>query len=638
MDKRTIISRYVNRAAFFLLHGGMILIAAAYAVMLFVDASEWKGWFSIAKALFYTYSPAAHTVLTDPAVIIGWSCIALAGSLSVCTALYILKTEFKSQLHQVSQAALVFAPMVVIGLLFFFKGNKPVIQTVSLLGWIAVSAAFTVQNRYLPVKAKGASEFIVNIVFFAALFFMVNIYAHRNDVILDVSTARFYSLSGTTKKLLNNLDKKVKVYAVLYSLRSRKHMIYDYTEKLFNQISNAADNIDIEFVAPFSKKAENIRMKYNVKERHEVLIFECGEKTKAIPVTENGEPLAVLKQEDRRDPFADRRIPEIEAYRGENIFYLAVREVTSEQQKQVLFLEGHGERSVSEYSDSSVSELSNELKNLNCDVLTTTLRQGELPVCDTLVIPGPRTPFAEWEKDLIHRFLRERNGSLIYFAEPLFRERSVYEAGLADITADYGIELRDDYVIVFAEKLKTHLPEISTDTYGYHPITKSFTNEQVHLASMRSLGEGTCKEPRMRVTSLFSAASGADYTLWGETRIGLKTRSINPDVHDTKSPFSLAMLAGPRDAYATPRIIVIGDADIASNRLIGKGNNKRFILNCFNWALKQKDVDVIEPRNYEYIKLDVSDELMASIGYLVVICLPGFIMLYGILVLIRRRA
>jgi len=638
MKKGQMIAKHINRTGFVLLHAGMLLVGTGYAVMLYVDAVDWKGYFSIFKALFSTYNPFIYRILIGPGVMAGWAFISLGGVAFVFTAVFILKKEFKSNLHQMTQAVFVFTPVIVIAFIMFFRQNRTAIQTASILGWAAVCSAYALQLRFLPKKLKGASELCVNIVMFITIFLTVNVYAHRHDVIFDVSAARFYSLSSTTKKLLKSLDKKVKVYAILYSLPARKNMIYDYTKKLFSQITNTSDNINVEFVPPFSQKAESIRRKYNITEHHEALVFECGEKTKAVPIEETGVPLAVLKEDNRENRFMDRGVPEIEAYKGENIFYLTVNEITSEKKKQILFVEGHGERSISEYSPASISEFSNELKNLNYVVLTTTLRQGELPVCDTLVISAPRTSFLDWELELIRRFLKEKNGSLIYLCEPVFKDRSVYEAGLAGIMADYGIHIRNDYVILYAKKLKTHLPEVSTDTYGYHAITKSFKNEQVYLTSARSLDEGICKEPRMSNTSLFSVAPGVDYSIWGETRMGFKTRSLQFDRNDNPSPFDLAVLAGPRDSYTTPRIIVIGDVDIATNRLLAKGNNKRFLLNCINWTLKQKEVDIIEPRKYEYIKIDVSDELMGNIGYLVVVCLPGFIMLYGILVLIRRRS
>jgi len=638
MKRIQTVSRHFLRASLVFLHLGLFLLFAGYAVMLFVDARAWHGYGSFFRALFFTYAPAGHAVLLDPAVTAGWAFISLGGALSVFTVVFLLKRRTLPPFRQAADAVLVFAPMLVLGLLMFFRESKPAVQAVSLAGLAAVCVAFFLHVRTLPSKMRGASDFAVSVACACVLFLMANVYAYRHDVIFDVSSARFYSLSPVTKKMLAGLDKKVKVYVVLYRLRTRKGLIYEYTKKLFDQVTNLTDNVTVQFLEPFSRKAERLRKRYGITEYHEALIFECGERTKAVPVSEDGRPLAVLKEKDRRASFLDEKAPEIEAYKGENVFYLAVNEVTSERKQQIIFLEGHGERSITEYTPYSLSELSNELSRLNYVVLTASLRQGEVPVCDTLVIAGPRTKFADWEVELIKRFLRERNGSLIYFAEPILKDYSVSEAGLAGLMSSYGIDMQNDFIILYAEQLKTHLPEISSDTYGYHPITKSFTNERVLMTSVRSLREGTCSDPRMDVVSLLAVTSGLHYTLWGETRLGLKTRSVQLDARDHTSPFDIIMLAGPREKFDTPRIIVFGDVDVASNKLLRKGNNKRFLLNCFNWSLRRKEVDVVEPRKFDYIKIDVSDELMANIAYLVVVCLPGFILLYGVLVLIRRRA
>ena len=101
------------------------------------------------------------------------------------------------------------------------------------------------------------------------------------------------------------------------------------------------------------------------------------------------------------------------------------------------------------------------------------------------------------------------------------------------------------------------------------------------------------------------------------------------------------MVSGPRkigeNIFKTPRIVAVGDVDIISNNNLTKNNNLNIVLNSFNWALNPEDVEKIPPKNYEYIKLEVSDEVMSGIWQLVIIGIPGFILLFGLLVLVRRR-
>ncbi len=632
---------FTARMLFILIHAGLILLLAVYAVMLFADASSWLSGWSIVKALFSTYNPLSYTILTGAGAKIAWLVILLYGALSLLTT-YVLTPETEhSFLRRSGGFTAVLTAGLILLFLFFFSDSRGFIQTCSLGGLISVLFSYAAFFRSSPERTRAASDFIISIFFALFLFFTLNVYAGRTNIIMDVSSSQFYSLSEPTIKMIDSLERKIKIYVILQASPIRKGLIYDYTKKLLSQVENRTDQITVEYIPPRSGKAETLIRKYNIRS-DEAVIFESGEKSKAIPVDPSGNPLAVFAAEETHHPGMDRSIREIEAYKGEYIFFLTINEITSERKKELLFIEGHGERSVTGFEADSLTELSEELTKLNYTVLTKRLKQGEIPVADALVIAGPTVSFLDWEVEAIRRYLKETNGSLIYFAEPIIRDSWVEEAGLAPLLEEYGIKLHNAAVIWYSKKYRGYFDDLKTDSYEIHPITAPFTNEEVYFKTSRPVSEGSTVEPTMKSSLLVLKAPSTDQDMWGETRVGRSVRTIAKDEKDIRPPIGLAAVSGPKKVgnkyFETPRIIVLGDVDIATNRYFRKLNNSNFLINCFNWTLEQEQVEKIPPKNFEFIKIDVSDNVMSGVFNLIVVGIPGFFLLFGIIVLIRRKS
>lgn len=635
--------KWLRRLDFFLRHAGLVVIAAGIAVMLWNDVRGWTGPLDALLALVAPATPRALCVLADPGVVIGWCLVAIAGALTVFQKYYLLPGGRRIPVERAADAVTIAVPALAVIITLVLGPASAALAPAVSAGFCLVLLAYGVHVRRSDDRLRGAADFTMSIILACLVFLIVNVFAYRHRLILDASSARYYTLSDTTRNLLDSLPGKVKVYVILWATDTRKGLVVDYTRKLFDQITNYTDKVSVEYVPPRSSKADQILGRYNLVNAYaEAVIFECGDRSKAIPVEPSGVPLAVLAEADLPGPMEDQRPPEVKAYKGENVFYLALNEVTAARQKEILFLEGHGERGLTEHTLQGLTFLEGDLTKLNHLVHSYTLRQGEVPVADTLVIAGPTARFMDWEVDLIRRYLAERNGGLIYLAEPILGEKGVAEAGLAPLLAGYGLAIHDDFILLYVNQYQSFMGEFSTSVYAAHPITRAFKNEQVNLTSSRSVAAGTCPVPTMSAMDLVTIAAGKNYRIWGETRYGLRQKDYTLDDQDTKPPLNLAAVAGGREvrgvSFATPRIAVIGDVDMAANSMYRSGNNQHFLLNCFNWALKNENVEIIPPKDYEFIRVDVSDELMAGMWHLVVLGLPGFILLFGILVLIRRRA
>jgi ABC-type uncharacterized transport system involved in gliding motility auxiliary subunit len=158
---------------------------------------------------------------------------------------------------------------------------------------------------------------------------------------------------------------------------------------------------------------------------------------------------------------------------------------------------------------------------------------------------------------------------------------------------------------------------------------------------------------------------------WAETDLALKGPIKYDEGKDTKGPISLAAVAtvkGPTPApsptpspaaspsaspappspspSASPaeeakapegRVVAVGDADFASNSLLGIQGNQDFFLNSVAWLAEDADLISIRPKEPENQALFLSRQVQQNVAWLALVVLPGFFVVLGVVTWWRRR-
>ena len=94
---------------------------------------------------------------------------------------------------------------------------------------------------------------------------------------------------------------------------------------------------------------------------------------------------------------------------------------------------------------------------------------------------------------------------------------------------------------------------------------------------------------------------------------------------------------GAKNPRSGGRFVVYGSPDIAANAFIGFGGNKDLVLNTFNWLSAQTAFISIRPHRAKNTPINLNQQQMHLIFWLVLLALPLFLVLCGVAVWWRRR-
>jgi ABC-type uncharacterized transport system involved in gliding motility auxiliary subunit len=111
---------------------------------------------------------------------------------------------------------------------------------------------------------------------------------------------------------------------------------------------------------------------------------------------------------------------------------------------------------------------------------------------------------------------------------------------------------------------------------------------------------------------------------------------------DIKGPVSLAVAVTGKhkemgfDKEGETKLIVVGDADFATNQFFGQLFNRDLVLNMVSWLGGQEELISIRPRAISASRAQLSPEESRRIFYLSVLVLPELLLFIGLTVWWRR--
>ena len=84
-------------------------------------------------------------------------------------------------------------------------------------------------------------------------------------------------------------------------------------------------------------------------------------------------------------------------------------------------------------------------------------------------------------------------------------------------------------------------------------------------------------------------------------------------------------------------VVVVGDADFASNYLVAFQGNGDLFMNMVNWTAQQENLIAIRPKDPQDRRITLTEGQRSSIFYLTLIIIPGLFLVAGIATWWRRR-
>ncbi len=459
--------------------------------------------------------------------------------------------------------------------------------------------------------------------------------ADRHDTRWDLTSDGRFTLSEHTKSVLGGLERDVEVFAFFRHESPEERRFQD----LIDGYDDHTQRLRVEIVDPL--RSPIVAQQFAITSENGAVVLRSGE---------------------------DRQ--RLEADFSEEALTQAIVRLMSGVSHRVCWSVGHGEADPDDdYEPTGYGAAVIKLEGDNYQVTEQrVLTEGVDRACEALVIAAPQTDWLPREREALAAYLAE-GGRALVMLEPDAAPQ------LAADLARYGVEVGDDVVLEgdVSRRVAEQDPSFIAfygDGFGLHPVTRAL-GAVVMLSVARSVVPAEDAAAGLIVQPLLKTSPDA----WGELSFRDPTAALGPDPGiDRVGPFAVAVaveitdpaaveVARPRpasplmDAPAagsvddesagvpgdfTPeaggRLVVIGDADFATNQLVALGNDQDLFLNAIAWLTDEDDQLGERPNEdaSEALALTLFDEL--ALWLISVFLVPGGAVAAAAVVMIRRRS
>jgi len=429
-------------------------------------------------------------------------------------------------------------------------------------------------------------------------------------------------LSPHTASILHSLTNHVTV--TLYY--DKQDDFYPAVIALLNEYRSANRNILVKTVdyVRDAGEAEKIKEQYKLNSPTDknLIIFDCEGRTKIA----NGKALIQYApgeiSKDKRLEF--RPV----AFRGEMMFTSILLAVINPKPLKAYFLEGHGEPSLEDTSETGYLKFASILaQNYIQAQPLQLLGDSFVPAdCNLLVVAGPRKAFSNLELEKIDHYLSQSGRLLV-----LLNYASIQEpTGIENILKQWGVNVGAD--VVQDPKNTTSGQDVIVYNFSQHPVVNPLTRLALQLILPRPVSRVDWQNPPADAPNVDELAfSGPDSVLAGE-------RGETPRSYPLMAAVEQNAVKGVANPRGTMRMIVVGDSFFLGNRQIESGANRDFVGYAVNWLLDRPTLlEGIGPRPVTEFRLIMTRTQQRNVRWLLLGALPGSILMLGGLAWLRRR-
>ncbi len=481
--------------------------------------------------------------------------------------------------------------------------------------WREIARSFS--GRQVRLGSLAAASVVV--VF--AILFAINYLSSRHSKRWDLTAAKQFSLSDQTKKVLQGLQKPVRV-------------------RVFGQSQDLArfrDRLD-----EYQYQSKQLNVEYIDMERKPTMAKEYKPPIQAATV--------VFEYEGRTERVTSE---------GEQELTNGLIKVIQGKQQKVYFVQGHGEHATETSDRTGYSSIGSALKNDNFETDSLVLAQQKAVPDDAtaLIVAGPKTDLFPAEIDMLKKYLA-KGGKVFFLLDPPERADSPPMTNLLTLVKDWGIDVGTNIVVDVSgmgQLLGTDVSVPVAAKYERHPITDGFELLTAYpLARSVSAVEGGANGHTAQNLVSTSKNSWAETDIKRLTASGQVEREL--DKGDKAGPVSLAaVVSAPateapapapdakdlKAAADTPkpesRLAVFGDSDFVSNGYLGIPGNRDLFLNTVNWLAQQENLISIRPKDPEDRRVSLTADQAKLIFWLSIVIIPGLILAAGVQTWWRRR-
>lgn len=426
----------------------------------------------------------------------------------------------------------------------------------------------------------------------------------------DISAAQLYSVTSSTKVVVNNLDKDVTIYWITQSGKEDSVI-----EKLLNIYDGMSEHVTVVKKNPdvyptFTAQYTDEKVSNNS------LIVESGDRSRYISYND-------IYDVDTTNYYMTGSVSS--SFDGESEITTAIDYVVSDDLPKAYFLTGHGEAEISTTFSDALQKGNYETEEFSL------LNVDEIPEdADLIVINAPTSDLSEEEVTMLEDYV-SAGGHLLVFSGP--NQADAKLSNLNSILESIGVSINEGVVIensrdhyAFAENYIL-LPEIEDDE-----ITSALIDEKSNVIMPIAAGLSITGSSAFTITSLLETSEESYSKV-----AGYELTTYEKEDGDIDGPFSLAISAASDDTDG--KIVWIASDVFLDDgyNSYSSGANIDFVMNSISYMIDREDTISIRSKSLDYNYLTISESNAKKIKIIMIALIPTFYLLYGVEEILRRR-
>jgi ABC-type uncharacterized transport system involved in gliding motility auxiliary subunit len=443
---------------------------------------------------------------------------------------------------------------------------------------------------------QGTNTTILSIAVIAILV-VINFVGFRHHKTFDLTTEKLFTLSDQTRNIVSNLKQ-------------------DLTVARFDKTPNATfDDLMAEY------KALSPHFKYQFVDPNQK-----PEVAEEFGVTHPGDVVVAYGARKEHLASGPRSEP------GEEDITGAIVKVTSDKIKEVCFVTGHGEKSLTDSSQDGFSQVDAGLKKENYTTKTINLiaDNGVPADCSAVVIAGPKQTYYPQETAMLGKFL-DAGGDALILVDP------ATDAKLDDLFQSWNVAAGNDIVVDASGmgQLFGGGPIIPVvQDFGSSPITKGFQGSVAFFPLARTVSIADKNKTIPQTVDLLKT-SERSFTI-PKLEPGQKKISFDPKT-DKIGPLSLGVAANRKVGDKDARLVVIGNSQFAANPFVTQQRNGDLFYNAVDWLLQDENLISIRPKSATNRRVNLSEAQSATLHWMNLVFIPGLVIFSGVYIWWKRR-
>jgi len=456
----------------------------------------------------------------------------------------------------------------------------------------------------------------------------------------DVTSNQQFGLSEQTVQLLSELSNPIEATVFLQIDTAEGAAAWRDTQDLLSEFSRrAADDFDFRLIDPVLQP--NVAADFGVTQTPAIVIEATGSRRVDIVVGDN-----------------PNNGPDIFDEQGITTAMLVVNQI---RQKQVFFISGHGERNMTsaQGDDEGYVQAALSLIRDNYRVSTATLidllpqifsnNRDDFPAALIFVDPQSELVSASGElrdeTDILRQYML-RGGSVVFLFEPN------PDPSYGDLLGEFGVAIGAGHLVdatsfVAPEANFLQITRSNRQFEPPHPITEPI--DVIYMPGATFIGSTipddaiprtATGEPHLILTGLATTTLNSWEELGDEDSFDLDEDRTGP-FHVAIAVEALAPIGfSPQivdGELVRTNIVVIGDADFASDRYFSSAENGDFLANAVNWAVRDFELISIRSKTKIFRELVLTRSERDFVRWSGWLLMPSLISAIGVWSWWRRR-